>query len=67
MTAEDYALENMQGTDLQEIEMALQGFAKMKCKELLEIVAEKAKITDFGYAVSRDSIINAVNLDEFIK
>ena len=67
MTAEDYALENMQGTDLQEIEMALQGFAKMKCKELLEIVAEKAKIKDFGYAVSRDSIINAVNLDEFIK
>ena len=67
MTAENYALENMQGTDLQEIEMALQGFAKMKCKELLEIVAEKAKITDFGYTVSRDSIINAVNLDEFIK
>ena len=67
MTAEDYALENMQGTDLQEIEMALQGFAKMKCKELLEVVAEKAKIIDFGYAVSRDSIINAVNLDEFIK
>ena len=67
MTAEDYALENMQGTDLQEIEMALQGFAKMKCKELLEIVAEKAKIKDFGYTVSRDSIINAVNLDEFIK
>lgn len=42
-------------------------YTKMKCKELLEVVAEKAKIRDFGYTVSRDSIINAVNLDEFIK
>ena len=49
------------------IEEAMKEYAKMKCKELLEIVAEKAKITDFGYTVSRDSIINAVNLDEFIK
>ena len=85
MTAEDYALENMQGTDLQEIEMALQGFAKMKCKELLEIVVEKAKIRDedgdvyeqpkgfycngelYETWVDKDSILNAVNLDEFVK
>ena len=67
MTAEDYALENMQGTDLQEIEMALQGFAKMKCKELLEIVVDKAQVEDFGYTVSSYSITNAVDLDEFVK
>ena len=46
---------------------AMKEYAKMKCKELLEIVAEKAQVTYYGYAVSRDSIINAVNLDEFIK
>ena len=41
-------------------------YAKEKCQQLLEIVADKAQVTDFGYAVSRYSIMNAVNLDEFI-
>lgn len=79
MTAEEYALENMHGADLNEIESALIGFAKLKCEELLEIVAEEAQIkqeieyihSSVGYGtvsvVDKDSILNAVNLDEFIK
>ncbi len=50
-------------------------FAELKCQELLEIVAEKAKTKtdDFGGSfrgdviIDRDSILNAVNLKEFIK
>lgn len=56
-------------------------FAKLKCKELLEIVAEKAKVigeieqhSAFNYVtpddiviVDKESILNAVDLDEFIK
>lgn len=76
MTAEDYALENMQilGCDLQEIENALIGFATLKCKELLEIVAKKAEIewdglndcTDTAH-INKDSILNAVDLKEFVR
>lgn len=43
---------------------AMKEYTKMKCKELLEIVADKAQVADFGYTVS---ITNAVDLDEFIK
>jgi len=71
------------------IEKAIKDYAKLKCKELLEIVAEKALIEEtyvspvdgtitnrfsyaFGaenteYIIDYDSILNAVNLDEFIK
>ena len=67
------------------IEEAMKEYAKMKCKELLEIVAEKTKIKDedgdvyeqpkgfycngelYETWVDKDSILNAVNLDEFIK
>lgn len=73
MTAEEYMMENMQGADYQEIEDALIGFAKLKCQELLEIVAEKAEIKEYfelnyqwTYSVDKDSIINAVDLDKFI-
>jgi hypothetical protein len=66
-------------------EEALAEFAELKCKELLEIVAEKAKIKaryslkqDDGFPtlvnlvdeepnIDKDSILNAVNLKEFIK
>lgn len=70
MTAEEYAMENMHGADLNEIESALIGFAKLKCQELLEIVAEKAESYVIGGLVSQvdeESILNAVDLDEFIK
>jgi hypothetical protein len=59
-------------------------FTEQKCKELLEIVAEKAKIKKEYYrdsnlksnygdpeieimVIDKDSILNAVNLKEFIK
>jgi hypothetical protein len=49
-------------------------YAKEKCQELLEIVAEKAETKTVGFpglntktcAVDRDSILNAVDLDSFI-
>ncbi len=45
-------------------------YAKLKCEELLEIVAEKAESYVIGGLVSqvdKNSILNAVDLDEFIK
>ena len=51
-------------------EEALSEFAEFKCQELLEIVAEKVEISynRFGEEyVDKDSILNAVNLKEFIK
>jgi len=56
-------------------------YTRIKCKELLEIVAEKAKIVEDGYEqydeywldlggslkVDKNSILNAVDLKEFIK
>ena len=49
------------------IEKAMKEYTKMKCKELLEIVVDKAQVEDFGYTVSSYSITNAVDLDEFVK
>lgn len=80
MTAEEYMMENMQGADYQEIEDTLIGFAKLKCQELLEIVAEKSQIktatfgnigvigfSDIEYKeIDKDSILNCVDLDSFI-
>jgi hypothetical protein len=44
-------------------------FTEQKCKELLEIVAEKAYAqVEYDCAViDKDSILNAVNLKEFVK
>jgi len=55
------------------LDMFAKEFAKEKCKELLEIVAEKVVATVAfspgqpvrGY-VKKDSILNAVDLDSFI-
>lgn len=68
MTAEQYRIEKSDYllTDGDNTENLMRQYAKIKCKELLEIVAEKAEPTDFGYTVSRYSIMNAVDLDEFI-
>lgn len=70
MTAEKYMMENMQGADFQEIESALIGFATLKCRELLEIVAKKAKAEydlddDYKVVVNKDSILNAIDLETF--
>jgi hypothetical protein len=57
--------------DLKNLVDILKEFAELKCKELLEIVAEKAEvrlgISSCNYVVDKDSILNAVDLKEFIK
>lgn len=57
-----------------DIVKSMQEYAKTKCQELLEIVAEKAKTKKtsnsgswYDASVDKDSIINAVNLNEFIR
>lgn len=61
-----------------DIEEMLQEYAKIKCAELLEIVAEKAETREMfingssgGWydkvgKVNKDSILNSVNLETFI-
>jgi hypothetical protein len=58
------------------IQEAMKEFAELKCRELLEIVAEKAKTKHYStntsidfskLVVDKDSILNAVDLKEFIK
>jgi hypothetical protein len=63
----------------EEVQKAMVGFATLKCKELLEIVAEKAKTKKKYFShelggsyqkvgnVSKKSILNVVDLKEFIK
>ena len=55
---------------------AMKEYAELKCKELLEIVAEKANLIeheDYNYPneyyveIDKDSILNTVDLKEFIK
>ena len=75
MTAEQYRIENA-NYDLSEgdcAEKLMQEYAKLKCQELLEIVAEKAEVKEYfelnyewTYTVDKDSILNAVDLDSFI-
>ena len=99
MTAEEILKEWLIQTDqtnLKEghyfvIEQAMKEFAELKCKELLQIVAEKSKVkiekstpykkyesvkTEENFnmyeyktkvSVDRNSILNAVDLKEFIK
>ena len=65
-----------------EIQDAMREFARIKCQELLEIVVEKAKTKtvyesndqpsssfgDYEYSVvDKDSVLKAVDLNEFIK
>jgi len=58
-----------------EIQGAMREYATLKCKELLEIVAEKAELDYEKYdnydaqscEINKDSILNAVDLKEFIK
>ncbi len=50
-------------------EEALSEFAELKCQELLEIVAEKAyaQVEHDCAIIDKDSILNAVDLKEFIQ
>jgi hypothetical protein len=47
---------------------AMKEYAYLKCKELLEIVAEKATVIEYwnDWYVEKDSILNAVDLKQFI-
>ena len=70
MTAEEY-LEEMDksSNDINDIiEEAMIGYARIKCEELLLLVAEKAYAqVEYDCAVIyKDSILNAVDLDSFI-
>jgi len=56
-----------------DIVKSMQEYAKIKCQELLEIVAEKANIKTENsggineiLVVDKDSILNAVDLETFI-
>ena len=80
ITAEEYLKRDESGVyNEQDIIHAMLGFAKLKCQELLEIVAEKAKVigeveqnSDFNYVtpddiiiVDKDSLDNVVDLNSF--
>jgi len=38
-------------------------FTKLHVQQALKQASEKVQITDFGYAVNKDSILNAYNLE----
>lgn len=54
-----------------DVQKVMKEYTRLKCKELLKIVAEKAEngfTHSFGYSFEdKDSILNAVDLNEFIK
>lgn len=78
MTARETIMEGNEGMAFRDvidnlyddvILILMKSYAKEKCQELLEIVAEKAEISfnRFGEEyVDKDSILKAVDLDEFI-
>ena len=78
MTAEDcitkMILEEKPFYNIKDIKKALIGFAQMKCKELLEIMAEKVEVKtkykgllNSSIFIDKNSILNAVDLNTFIQ
>jgi len=74
-TAEQYATENMQGTDLDEITSALVGFAKLHVKAALKAASEQGYGLYYEHkldanpdiiTVEPQSIINAYPLEKII-
>lgn len=56
-----------------DVQVAMQEYAKLKCQELLEIVVDKAKTKKngnsgswFDASIDKDSILNCVDLGSFI-
>jgi len=77
MTAEDFLMDRLhevfgeygETSQFEEVTDIMKEFAEYKCKELLEIVAEKAEVNVLNYnsyEVDKDSILNAVDLNSFI-
>lgn len=70
--AEDYALENMQGCDLQEIEQALIGFAKLWGEHIVKTISMKASANvvydsfdgTYDAIINQKSILGAISLDD---
>ena len=64
-----YLILDSRDTDIypEDIGKAMADFARYKCKELLLLVAEKAKVEEVwvDYCVDKDSIINVVDLETF--
>lgn len=81
MTADDFLQDSLKishfyideckemGCFSRDVQKAMVEFAELKCKELLEIVAEKATVFEYwnDWYVDKDSILKAVDLKEFIK
>ena len=46
---------------------AMKSYAKIKCQELLLLVADKAKVEEVwdDYYVNKNSVLNAVDLEKF--
>ena len=89
MTAEQYLLDNIEEvfgkhgdtSQFEEVAEAMKEYARMKCQELLLLVAEKVRIIEDGdinnpyeeyfldlggsLRVDKDSILNAVDLEKF--
>lgn len=73
MTIKELILAENTGTNEEwitftDVESLIRKYTKMKCKELLEIVVEKAKIYDSkydGFHVDKNSILNAIDLETF--
>ena len=76
MTAEEVLKEWLSQTDQTNfkqghyfvIEQAMKEYAKEKCQELLRVVAENAyaQVKHDCAIIDKDSILNTVDLDEFI-
>lgn len=77
MTAEQYLLNNRvevfgeygDTSQMEEFTKAMQEYTRIKCQELLLLVAEKAEISGCskvgGYYINKNSILNAVDLEKF--
>lgn len=62
ITAKEYALQNMQGADIGEIESALIGFAKLHVTAALECAAKEAYDSDNDPKVER-VVLNSYPLE----
>ena len=82
MTTEQYLLNNRvevfgeygDTSQMEEFAKAMQEYTRIKCKELLEIVAEKAEVKTVSIpnglniktcVVDKDSILNVIDLEKF--
>ena len=70
----DFPMDDVIKLNMQYCVESMQEYATMKCKELLEIVAEKATVKtkykgllNNSIFIDKDSILNTVDLESFCK